>query len=1287
MRVCRHTLTIGAFLLPIFFLVSVNPVLGSAQLFQPVQVTTHPGEDFASTLSADGSLMVFVSDRSGNLDLWLKHRGQGVQTPDKQLTFHSAEDNSPKLSPKGDRLVFISHRSDPKGDIYIMDLNRDGPVDPEKSGGARLTDGDFPEEDPEWSPDERFIYFTSIDRKTRTPGIYKVDVKTQARTLVIENAVNPAISPDGKYLAFVTSGLQRDLWVLDLGGGVPIQITSGPAIEISPSWSKRSDQIFFTRFQDDTDFDGELSINDNSSIWKVGFNSGKSGIFRQLTDSSTYDLFPQTSANEKLILTSSRQASIDIWEMPDEGLLPRVEGYGNSLQVVADLCSGEEGDSYTCLMAYANIVHEFDGKDSLARIRYRFARGFKKRGHLKKAARLFEEVIKKHPAEMEYRGLSEIDLLLLELESSKRMGPTVYEEKVRTGIGELEKIVSRYKESRSIGARAYFEMGNLYFELEDQARALNLYDKVTDGYPGQRYLSAGAAFSRSQIYALVGDREKLVLAYVQVVKDYYDVEFWSDKAVQEILNIYEKQPTLEKKVSSLQSLTVRYKDVPRLAGDIQNRIGELFYQANENLLAKEAYQKTISRFSKAESQTFSAKVALANIYSEEENFEKSLRLYKEISLDAELPEDFTTKAKAGLIRKTLEKGAWELKVGEVKLALKTFRRLMDFSPETVGAHRGYLQASAALKKSEKAVGFYKDRLKNGRKDSAVDHYALGLAYTYLSPPDLDQAQKSISKALAIDSGQVFFHQTLGFVFEQKERLVKGEDYLERAVAEYQMALALNDGSSDPENEANLLLNLGNGHYLLNNFNSAAQYYKERKSSGIGFFNPARQSIFHQRFGESAFKSGFHEEAIIQYKKALKIVAGKESLNRMAELNDRIALVYQDRGDFAKAVEYFSKTLELNQQAGNEVSLSRSLRNIANNLFSLNQEKKEPDTKAMNLALNNYFTAIESLKKYGVVQRAKKKKKDALFGVAVQTGLGEGASQAATGFDRVGEQKLIFHYIGKIYSDFGEYDKAVEYFKKKLALIPKDLDVEKNIPILLEKALLQNQIGNFLFQNGEYDASLVFFKKSYTLSQKLNNKRGMAVNAVNIGRVVYTKCQYMPLAGLKGEIENAVRLLGEASTEMGEMENYSSPEYILIVGNYLGIFHHYLGYYFSPDPAGNGKKKPEEKLRSIVEAATSGLKRDFDHVRQSREYFSQGLARIAKSKESFPEIESALRQNLELAVRLAGGTANEAKDQAQTGDAPEKNIPPHRLWQYKYIESLVASLPERLPLLLDAEKLL
>ena len=83
----------------------------------------------------------------------------------------------------------------------------------------------------------------------------------------------------------------------------------------------------------------------------------------------------------------------------------------------------------------------------------------------------------------------------------------------------------------------------------------------------------------------------------------------------------------------------------------------------------------------------------------------------------------------------------------------------------MGAHRGYLQASAALKKSEKAVEFYKDRLKKDREDSAVDQYALGLAYTYLSPPDLDRAQKAISKALTVDSSsQALFSSNVRFCF-------------------------------------------------------------------------------------------------------------------------------------------------------------------------------------------------------------------------------------------------------------------------------------------------------------------------------------------------------------------------------------------------------------------------------------------------------------------------------------------------------------------------------------------
>ena len=93
------------------------------------------------------------------------------------------------------------------------------------------------------------------------------------------------------------------------------------------------------------------------------------------------------------------------------------------------------------------------------------------------------------------------------------------------------------------------------------------------------------------------------------------------------------------------------------------------------------------------------------------------------------------------------------------------------------AHRGYLQASSILGKSAQAVRLYQDRLKSGQK-SDVDHYALGLALTYLNPPALDEAEAEIAKALTQNSQVVFYHQTLGWIYEQKERA----GYIEKSFA-------------------------------------------------------------------------------------------------------------------------------------------------------------------------------------------------------------------------------------------------------------------------------------------------------------------------------------------------------------------------------------------------------------------------------------------------------------------------------------------------------------------------
>ena len=1205
----------------LFSSVFLSRVYASPILNSPIQVTSNPGEDFAPAVSADGKLMVYVSDKSGNLDLWLKHLGPGIQLPDQQLTFHSAEDGSPEISPDGKRVAFVSHRSDPRGDIYILDLATKESMPVIRKKGE--------ERGPVWSLDQKHLFFSSRSSNNSTPVIEKIELDGSRRSEVLNpGGVNLSLSPDGKYLAFVTGETKSDLKVLNLETNTAQVLTQGPLIDLSPRWSIDGQRILFARYQNDTNHDGQLGIDDNPDIWSVEFKSGKAGRLRQLTASSSYDFLPRPLDEKYFLFTSHLKGSSDIWKLPLSGLMGSVKPEN----IVDEICS-EWMASYSCVLVLNN-------SEKSSRTLFHLAKQYLGLGNEESARPILNQILTSQEDDRLYQGLAEIELLLLDLQDD----PLNRHE----GIDRLDKITASYSGIKRVEAKGLLELGKLSLVLEKPGKALEYFQKVIRQYSSERDISAEAAFSQNRIYASVGNREKLVDSLIQVMRDYPDVGYWKQKTMGAVLELYEDHPTLEKKVSSLQVLVET--DLPLLSAMVQNRIGELYHQSAENLLAKEAFQKTIAKG--VEDEAFKARFALARIYAEEENFEQSLSIYREISNNSRALSPYVETARKGLINKTLEKGDWELRVGEVKLARKTFLKLLEEYPETVKAHRGYLQASAALGKNE--VGFYRNRLKT-RRGSAVEHYALGLALTYLNPPALDEAELEIGKALAQNSQEVYYHQTLGWIYEQKERSGKG--FLEKALHEYQIALALN--ANDSRNEADLLLNLGNGNYLLNNPLSAFHYYKKREQSGVSFLDSDREAVYRQRFGSAAFKLDNAEVAVAQLKKSLKIYQKKDALSRMAELHDRIGLAYQDHGNYALAVEHFTKTLELNRQMGNEKSISRTLRNIANNIYSGNQ--KERDSEKMARALNHYFQAVEKLDKLGAESR--KKKSSALIDVNIEAGIGEDISSAAYGFDKVGEEKLIFHYIGKIYGDFGQYKKAIEYFNKKLALIPSGLEVESNIPVLLEKALLLNQIGNYYFQSSEYESSRSFFEKSFDLSRKLNNRRGMMVNAINIGRIILALSSSRPLQSLKGDIFKSIEIL-EVSAKAVD-ESSSDSESLMVLHNYLGILRHMEGFHLISEEQTSKSKN----LNDIFKANLIGLNKQWQSIQKSMRNFEIALDYGEKAGKG----NQAVWQNLQWTRYLAGIKTD------------RQNVSLKDRWQSVYSRAGKADGPERLALLIEAEQ--
>ena len=150
---------------------------------------------------------------------------------------------TPSPSPKpASRIVFASNRgsSDPaKLDLFILDLTTMA-VTPLHTGLDVLS--------PRWSPDGGKILFTAKG----TSNLYTIKADGTQLTRITDFRSNDADwSPDGKQVVF-ESDFQKtskdipDIYSMEVGGGIPVDITNSPTIlDINPRWAPGGRQILF----------------------------------------------------------------------------------------------------------------------------------------------------------------------------------------------------------------------------------------------------------------------------------------------------------------------------------------------------------------------------------------------------------------------------------------------------------------------------------------------------------------------------------------------------------------------------------------------------------------------------------------------------------------------------------------------------------------------------------------------------------------------------------------------------------------------------------------------------------------------------------------------------------------------------------------------------------------------------------------------------------------------------------------------------------------------------------
>jgi len=236
--------------------------------------------------------------------------------------------------------------------------------------------------------------------------------------------------------------------------------------------------------------------------------------------------------------------------------------------------------------------------------------------------------------------------------------------------------------------------------------------------------------------------------------------------------------------------------------------------------------------------------------------------------------------------------------------------------------------------------------------------------------------------------------------------------------------------------------------------------------------------------------GEWDRAIEYYERGLALKEKVGDEYGMAPTFHDLGLVYQYKGNLDKAVEYHERSLAIVEKIGDEDGMSR----IFNSLGGVYQAKGEWDR-----AIEYYERSLAILEKggdehgmagtlnnLGNVYKAKGEWDRAIEyyerSLAIRKKVGDEHGMAPT-----------FNNLGSAYKAKGEWERVIECYERNLAILEKGGDEHGMAGTL-------NNLGNVYKAKGEWDRAIEYYERSLAIREKVGDEHGMAPTFNNLGMV-------------------------------------------------------------------------------------------------------------------------------------------------------------------------------------------
>jgi CHAT domain-containing protein len=1124
--------------------------------------------------------LIYVSNQGGNRDLWQQPLAGGAP---QRLTRHSADDFDPAWSPAGRRLAFTSLRHDAKGDIFLL-VEEDEPP-------RRLTDRSSADRQPSWSPDGRWLAFASA-RGNAPEAIHRLEPDSgRRRRLSRRPGFDPAVSPDGRFLLFTSlteppggGPAVACLWLHRLHDGAEHPVGDCRRPTGFADWAAGDGwtAVVYARFADDSDGDGRIDLADTPSLWRRRFDGWSGAAPRwgapvPLTPGVWAAITPRIDRG-RVYYAARREGDLDLWSLPLAGALAPLSDRRRVRQALA-----AASDPAEALFVLRRCAVELAGQTAGQRCRLEAAERLAAAGHPAQAARLFD-ALAADARQPRLRQRARLGALAAEADRllPQQAGPSQQAE----GRPAARRLLDRLAELEALGGRRRLLRADVLGRVGRWARALAELDGLLDDGGLEPVVRARALLLQADLLERVGDFASAVAALRQVL-ELGDEGRAARAAAQRLVALQAAGPPATPDAPSaalrrIESLAAGWPPLPPLPAVVRLAVGRRHLAAERWSAARAAFDRLIAGPAAPSDLVAAGRLELARLAEREGDLAAAIE-HAMALLRLETRERGPQRRARALIRRLAGVHAEQLAArGDVGMAIAAYRALVDQDPGHIQGQRRLLELQARAGRQRQALTEARTR-RQRRPGDALAWYLEGLALTYVDPPArFDQAQAAIERALALDAQNPFAHQTLGWLYEQRYLRRGDKEKLQGAAAAYETALGLLRAGTRPRAASELELNLGNVLFTLGHHRRAAQHYRRRWDSEIGFRLPERRLVFLERFGRAALLSG--ELAAAEHAFAAAIAQARElkRRDRVPRLIAARAAARQLAGDYDRAARLFERACGWYADQGSRRALARCWRNAAHCHF-----QRGAGVAALD-ALRRARTLLAERPRAGAAAEA---------GRVVSVPLGPGASRAAQGFDRRGELNVIHTLESRLFARAGDRPRAIAALRRRIALLRADARAGQ-AAARLELAVARNALGWLYWLEGRLSEAAAAFGRSGRTAARVGDARG---------RVIAGLCR-LELAVAAPAVIAPETILAELSRLRAEL---AAPDALASdlrarLENGLGVAHCLLADAGAParSSATAGmetglKAEPEAELEAVLGALDDSL----GHLRRAEAHFT------------------------------------------------------------------------------------